>query len=116
MSKSATKKTKREESLEKLRKWMPKGSTVYTILRHVSRSGMQRVIGVVVIDHANGTSSEPIVFHPNHAVASVLDWSMHPKIDGVKVSGCGMDMGFHLVYQLSSVLHGDGYALKQQWL
>lgn len=29
----------RAEQIEKLRNWFPKGSTVYTILRHVSRSG-----------------------------------------------------------------------------
>jgi len=25
-------------------------------------------------------------------------------------------MGFHVVYELSYRLHGDGYALKQDWL
>jgi hypothetical protein len=32
------------------------------------------------------------------------------------VQGCGMDMGFHVVYSLSQTLFNDGYALKQRWL
>lgn len=39
----------REESLTRLREWFPKGSTVYTVLRHVSRSGMMRHIGVIAL-------------------------------------------------------------------
>lgn len=38
-----------EKQLENLRKWFPKGSTVYTILRHVSRSGMQRTISALAV-------------------------------------------------------------------
>jgi hypothetical protein len=38
----------KSESLARLRKWMPKGSRVFTILRSVSKSGMQREIAVVV--------------------------------------------------------------------
>jgi hypothetical protein len=37
----------------------------------------------------------------------------------IRVNGCGMDMGFHLVYSLSSVLYGSedraGYKLSQEW-
>jgi len=32
------------------------------------------------------------------------------------VTGCGMDMGFHLVNSLAYILFGDGYALDQRWL
>lgn len=38
------------------------------------------------------------------------------KREAVKVGGCGMDMGFHLVYWLGVVLFGDGYALKHSWM
>jgi hypothetical protein len=38
----------------------------------------------------------------------------------IKVQGVGMDMGFHLVYNLSSVLFAGqeraGYELKQHWI
>ena len=34
----------------------------------------------------------------------------------VGVGGCGMDMGFHLVYTLSRELFDDGYYVKHEWL
>jgi hypothetical protein len=54
-------------------------------------------------------------------VSDVLEWRYNDE-GSVVVGGCGMDMGFHLVYCLSSVLfRGEtekdaGYALKQRWL
>jgi hypothetical protein len=97
-----------------LRADMPKGSTVYTILRSVSRSGMSRVISPVVLT-IKDKKIRPIF--PEYHVAQVLEYSSlsdHPE--GIKVGGCGMDMGFSLVYNLASALYGDGYALKQEWL
>ena len=104
------------EQLAKLREWFPKGSTVYTILRHVSKSGMQRQISVVCLEHDAARGIHPT--HPNFAVATVLD---RPRkrgggSDAITCNGCGMDMGFDLVYSLACALHGDGYALKQEWL
>jgi len=104
------------------------GDTVYTIIRNVSRSGMSREIGIVI-------KSGDQFFHPNYHTSVLLDLPLG-KRDGVKISGCGMDMGFEIVYQLGRKLfpkgfkvdgrgrNGDtsgwdkdgGYALKQQWL
>lgn len=98
-----------EEQTEILKEWFPKGATVYTVLRHMSASGMSREIGVVAI------IGKDDIRHPNHAVSTVLGWP-RSKGDGVKVSGCGMDMGLHLVYALASKLYGDGYALNQRWI
>lgn len=106
--------TEKEEQTKRLKEWMPKGSTVYTILRHVSKSGMTRDISLVVFQEG---AKYPI--HPNWSASKVLNWRMSNKSgmnDSIRVSGCGMDMGFHLVYTLSSILYGDGYALKQEWL
>lgn len=109
-------KTETAEAIEKLREWFPKGSTVHTILEHVSASGMSRSIRVVspfISEH-----SKQIEFiHPNHSIAVALGWTRSKRPhEGIKVGGCGMDMGFHLVYSLSSVLYGDGYALNHRWL
>lgn len=112
ISKAEQGRREKEEAIEQLRKWMPAGSTVYTILRHVSRSGMQREISVVVFQ-----DGQPI--HPNWSVAKALGWRLNKggMNDALIVGGCcGMDMGFHLVYTLSQVLYGKGGELKQQWL
>lgn len=102
------------EALAKLREWFPKGSTVYTILRNVSRSGMGRTIGVVGLLKGDEPHTQMYFIHPNHAVSVVLDYTL--KRDGVYLGGCGMDMGFHLVNSLGYALWYDGYALKHEWL
>src|SRR3990167_7127820 len=93
-----------EESLTKLREWIKPGDTVYTVLRHVSRSGMSRNISVVLIDG-------DAMLHPNHAVACVTGSTLvrGGMNDAIKMGGCGMDMGFALVYDLSARLWPNGY-------
>jgi hypothetical protein len=39
----------RGSALEHLHDWLKPGDTVYTVLRHVSRSGMLREIGVILL-------------------------------------------------------------------
>ncbi|MHB1952836.1 MAG: hypothetical protein ACYCOU_03725 [Sulfobacillus sp.] len=106
--KQTKKQSEQEQLISQLREWMPRGTTVYTILRSVSRSGMQRIISPIVFQ--NG---EPIF--PEYNIAKLLGWNL-AKDQGIKVTGAGMDMGFHLVYTLSQVLYGEAYALKQRWL
>ncbi len=98
---------------DRLREWMPKGSTVYTILETVSKSGMRRTIRLVVL--VNG-EAEPYPIHPNYNAALVLGRTQATKGDGIVCNGCGMDMGFDLVYSLSCSLYGEGDALKHRWL
>ena len=100
---------KLEETQERLLEWLPRGTTIYTILRSRSRSGMQRVIGVVVF--VDGEAR-----HPNWLVGTLLGRRVKPDYDGIVCNGAGMDMGFELVYSLAQKLYGDGYALHQQWL
>ena len=49
-------------------------------------------------------------------ISILLDRKRPANRDGVRVVGCGMDMGFDLVYRLSMELYGDGYALNARWL
>ena len=97
-------KAEHAEAIERLREWVKPGDTVYTILRHVSRSGMQREIGCVLL-RAEG-EGRTVDLHPNHAVA-LATGNRQGKRDGVIVGGCGMDMGFALVHALSSVLYPE---------
>jgi len=125
----------RQDAITRLRIILQPDDTVYTILKHVSSSGMLRAIAVIVTKN-----NEPLDI--SWLVARALGWKLHRKYDGVKVSGCGMDMGFHLVYSLSSTLYyaeaeklhetmklsknhnmsqnfrerNGGYWLKQKWL
>jgi hypothetical protein len=96
------------EALERLREWLKPGDTVHTILRHVSRSGMQRVIQLVRIEPGE-TSHEARVLHIGWSAARALGMRYDNKREGIVVGGCGMDMGFALVYELSRVLWPNGH-------
>jgi hypothetical protein len=111
--KTAKKKTEQQEAIERLRSWIKPYDTLFTILRHCSNSGMSRVIDVVAI---RGTRKKPDVSAYGYSIALALGWKFDRKREGIRIGGCGMDMGFHVVYELSSVLFGNGYKLNQRWL
>jgi hypothetical protein len=91
------------ESIERLRKQLPPGTKVYTALKHRSRSGMMRHVSCHVIRDGE-------VQDITWDVANALGWKQSDN-GGIKVGGCGMDMGFHLVYSLGRVLYPDGFKL-----
>jgi len=93
----------REEARERLLEMLKPGETVYTVLRHVSASGMARWISPII----TGTDGP---YDLTYWAARLLDERVDQKHYGVKVVGCGMDMGFHLVYNLSSVLFPAGFS------
>ena len=101
----------KEEAIKRLKEEIKKGDTLWTQLNHVSQSGMMRHISVRQIK-----KDYPLDW--TRLVSLALDWKegKNRSGGGIKVGGCGMDMGFHLVYTLSSVLYDDGYAIKHSWL
>ena len=114
---TAAKKLEAQEARETLLEhYLTEGSRVYTILRHVSSSGMSRDISLVIADK-DGTICDITYYTAQATGDKLIERNGHRAI---RVRGCGMDMGFHLVYELSSVLfHGQqraGYELKQAWL
>ena len=102
------------DAIAELKKTVHEGDTLYTVLRHVSRSGMMRHIDVfqVVNDPQYGIT----FYWLSRLTAKALTWGMDSREEYVRVDGCGMDMGFHLVYSLGYALFGDGYKLKQKWI
>lgn len=99
-----TTKTERTEAAERLREWLRPGSTVYCILRHRSASGMSRVIQLVTIDPADCRH-----LFIGYNAAAAMDERYDRDREGIRVSGAGMDMGFHLVYNLGATLWPDGF-------
>lgn len=96
-----TKKEKeRQEAIEYLRELLPPGSSVYTVHRHTSRSGMTHDIDVY-------TWKGNVKLYLSRWVATAMDWKCDVgRSRGVRMGGCGMDMGFHLINCLSYALHG----------
>lgn len=106
-----------KEDIEKLKEWIAENNnTVYTVLRHVSKSGMLREISVVIPIYRDGKITQFV--HPSYTIAGVLGWRYSEKNghNAIVVSGAGMDMGFHLAECLSYALYGDGTKIKQGWI
>lgn len=106
--------TTKEESREILLQLCPPGTDVYLVLEHVSSSGMTRWIKAYVIE--NDHPDKPVVRWLSGYIHNLHGTKRHKTYDGNRLDGCGMDMGFSLVCDLSSELHGDGYALNHRWL
>lgn len=108
MSKAQEARIEREAAIIKLREMIQPGDRVRTILRHVSRSGMQRSISLHILLCGDGPASGgPELFDISYLAARAME-EKHDR-GGVKVGGCGTDMGFDLVYRLSRVLFRDGF-------
>jgi hypothetical protein len=93
-----------ENAKASLLKSLKPGDTVYCVLRSVSKSGMSRRIDFYVIKN-----NEPLYL--SGLIGIVLGIGRSMDKDGLKVDGCGMDMGFSVVYNLGSVLFPDGFTV-----
>ena len=91
----------KEQALNQLRDLLPPGTKVYTTLNHVSRSGMTRDISMRIVKDGEIRSIDYL--------ARIVLGEKEAKNGGIRVGGCGMDMGFHLVYTLSYYLYPDGF-------
>ncbi len=102
-------------AIEGLKKDLPPGTTIYTILKHVSSSGMMRTVDMVYVK--NG---EIVRASPSALEEAGLGYKYDNNAGGWRIGGAGMDMGFAIVYDVSTKLYGHeergGYALKQRWL
>ena len=122
-----TRNPQQEEAAGTLLRWLKPGSSVWTVLRHVSPSGMTRWLDLYVID----SDGEPIRL--TYQTCLLTGYRYDTNREALKIQGCGMDMGFQAVYNLGEALwpagtsepHGTrngepdstgGYALRQRWL
>jgi hypothetical protein len=80
------------------------GQTVYTILRHVSASGMQRRISLRTIH-------DGALISLDHSASVVTGRKLHDD-GGIVCDVAGMDMGFDLVDALSDAM---GIKLRHEW-
>jgi|TARA_A100000172_G_C2999787_1_gene95850 hypothetical protein len=105
----------KENLKDHLKEMFPKGSTAYTTVTKVAPSGLSRHIKVVA-PFESSSNKQIRLSNQSYNIAKFLDWTYKDNTNSVFVGGCGMDMGFHLIYTLSSVLYDDGYAIKQSWI
>lgn len=92
----------KQEAIERLHKLLKPGDTIYTITRHVSRSGMMRRISAFVV-------KDNKIEDLDWLIAQTGLFKRHSKEEGLIIGGCGMDMHFHLVYELGRILYPQGF-------
>ncbi len=102
--------SERQEYIAKLRETLKPGDTLHTVLRSCSRSGMSRVIDVYFLtpDGKGGVTKQWL----SYWISKACDFTFQDRQglpQGIQIGGCGMDMGFHLVYSLSRQLFPDGF-------
>tara|TARA_R110002012_G_scaffold308904_1_gene515607 strand:+ start:251 stop:529 length:279 start_codon:yes stop_codon:yes gene_type:complete len=88
---------------------LKKDETVFTTTLHVSKSGMTRHIKFFVI-------RDNLPLYLTNTIIEKLGYKPNKHWDSIVVRGCGMDMGYHVVHNLSYALFGEGYNLKHRWL
>lgn len=116
MSKKSEKDQERAESIATLRKALKPGQTIYFVVTHVSKSGMQRsiefYIPTLTKTHHDGERyrRSMTIERITWDMARVLGYRIDQKNGGIIVGGCGMDMGFHCVYNLGRYLWPKGTA------
>ena len=121
MNATLTKKQEREQERERAKTLildlLDTGAdrpTIYTILRSKSASGMSREISLKAVKGGE-------IYDLTYSAGVLLDMKLtKSSYNSLRVNGCGMDMGFHLVYNLASVLFSGeeraGYKIRHQWL
>ena len=126
LTRKAGREAYRAQAKADLLEFIRPGDTIYCILRHVSASGMSRRISLYAMQ-----DGKPHNITGTAAIA--MDRKLNRDEFSIIVGGCGMDMGFHLVYSLGYCLwpsgtpepHGrrngepdsdGGYALRHEWL
>ena len=89
--------------------------TLYTSLKHVSSSGMSRDMKVLAV--VNGQIVDVTWYVGKLNVGTIKERNGQRVI---RVGGCGMDMGFHVVYSISSYLYRNqddaGYVIRHEWI
>ena len=113
--------TDKELSKERLLSdYLKETKTVYTVLRGASSSGLTQYVSLMVpgLDHEGKPDLYNITWHASNVLGDKLHDKNGHRV--IKVQGGGMDLGFHLVYSLSSVLYAGqdraGYVLYHRWL
>ena len=103
---------RRDYAASELRKILKPGDTVYTLVRHVSASGMSRDISfyVALID----SDKKPYLRNIDCLMGDVCALP-DGKSGGLRVGGCGMDMCFHSVYTLGHYLFPNGFGIAGKY-
>ena len=104
-----------KEAIIKLKELLKPNDTVYCILTKLSNSGCYRHINFYKF-YSGKSNLVTNKYWLSFLISIALKLSFKEKTNSVGIGGGGMDMGFHIVYELSHLLFKDGYKLNHEWL
>jgi hypothetical protein len=95
------------ERIARLQTEIPRGTRIYTCIRHMSDTRMTKILSVHRIDQVSG-HADPQLIDITYSVAMAcgLSYTDTPKISGIRVKGTGFNPGEEIVTHLSMRLHG----------
>ena len=117
LSKKAQKEQERESARAYLLSILNKQNkpTLYTNLKSVSSSGMSRDMKVLAV--VDGEIVDVTYYVGKLDIGTIKERNGQRVI---RVGGCGMDMGFHVVYTVSAILYGyedrGAYTIRHEWI
>jgi hypothetical protein len=117
LSKKAQKEQERESARAYLLSILNKQNkpTLYTNLKSVSSSGMSRDMKVLAVVEGEIVD---ITYYVGKLDIGTIKERNGQRV--IRVGGCGMDMGFHVVYTVSAILYGyedrGAYTIRHQWI
>ena len=92
-----------DQATQELARLCPAGSTVYFVIRSVSRSGMSRTMSAFVY---NKQADMPFFLDSSIVNADIAGTRLTKQ--GFSIRGCGMDMCYHVVDSINSRLNLKG--------
>ena len=117
LSKKAQKEQDRESARAYLLSILNKQNkpTLYTNLKSVSSSGMSRDMKVLAVVEGEIVD---ITYYVGKLDIGTIKERNGQRV--IRVGGCGMDMGFHVVYTVSAILYGyeerGAYTIRHEWI
>ena len=100
-------KEKQQGSIDALKSFRVKeGTEIYSLVTKVAPSGMTRHIKFFIT--ISQKTREPVIIDITYAVANATQIGTFTKDRTFRISGCGMDMCFHTVYELGRVMFPSG--------
>ncbi len=96
-----------EQAREALRAMISPGDTLYTVLRHVSQSGMSRSIDVYRMSNTEHGPIDPEWL--SRRIARACGFTFDERREAIKMGGAGQDMGYAIIHELGYFLWPDGF-------
>lgn len=98
----------KQEAIDRLREELPKGSTVYSVLRHCTRTGAA-TYQIVTFDPEHGTP-----WYHGYNVATAIGRTYNKNHEGITMRGYGYAKSAEIVRELGYALYKNEKAFIHQ--